>query len=195
MKLPINNVYHKNFYVQKLMVDKTFLNSKRIEFFKKFITDKKVLHVGFVDWPITSTKNNLHLEIAPMCQRLDGIDPNYKKDLNLDVPNGKIYISWNDIPNDYDIILVPEVIEHVGNVEDFLKLISSRNGKLIITAPDAFLLHHHFESTDVFLEAVHPDHNFWFTPYTLKNIIDKYSDKKVQSLHWIQNQSIAAICE
>jgi hypothetical protein len=196
MKELINNSYHKSFYVQKLSVDKTFLNSKRISFFKQFIEGKKVLHVGFVDWPITNLKNNLHLEISPLCARLDGIDPNYKEELNLNVSNGKIYLSWDEVPNDYDIILVPEVIEHVGNIESFLKLISSRNGTLIITAPDAVLLQHHFQSTDrEFLEAVHPDHNYWFTPYTLKNAIDKYSEKKVVSLHWIQNQSIAAVCK
>jgi len=195
MKELVNDGYHKSYYVQKVSVDKTFLNLKRIDFFKKFIQNKKVLHVGFVDWPVTNLKNNLHLRISPECQRLDGIDPNYTKDLNLDVPNGKIYLSWDDVPNDYDVILVPEVIEHVGNVEDFLKLVSSKNGKLIITAPDAFLLQHHFQSSNEFLEAVHPDHNCWFTPYTLKNVIDKYSEKKVKSLHWIQNQSIAAVCE
>jgi hypothetical protein len=196
MKELINNSYHKSFYVQRLDVDKTFLNSKRIEFFKKFIENKKVLHVGFVDWPVTNLKNNLHLAISSLCLRLDGIDPNYNKDLNLDVTNGTIYVSWNDVPDDYDVILVPEVIEHVGNIESFLKLISSRNGTLIITAPDAVLLQHHFQSTDrEFLEAVHPDHNYWFTPYTLKNAIDKYSEKKVVSLHWIQNQSIAAVCK
>jgi hypothetical protein len=196
MKELINNSYHKSFYVQKLSLDKTFLNLKRISFFKQFIEGKKVLHVGFVDWPITNLKNNLHLELSSLCSRLDGIDPNYKEELNLNVSNGTIYLSWDDVPNDYDIILVPEVIEHVGNIESFLKLISSRNGTLIITAPDAFLLQHHFQLTnDIFLEAVHPDHNCWFTPYTLKTVIDKYSDKKVISLHWIQNQSIAAVCK
>lgn len=196
MKELINNAYHKSFYVQKLSVDKTFLNSKRISFFKQFIEGKKVLHVGFVDWPITNLKSNLHLELSPLCSRLDGIDPNYKEELDLNVSNGTIYLSWDDVPDDYDIILVPEVIEHVGNIESFLKLLSSKKGILIITAPDAFLLHHHFQSTEhEFLEAVHPDHNYWFTPYTLKTVIDKYSEKKVMSLHWIQNQSIAAVCK
>jgi hypothetical protein len=181
---------------QLLSIDQTHRNSSRLDFLQPLLTGKKVLHVGFVDWPKKiSADKTLHLVIAPWCARLDGIDPNVEQAEKLCVPNGDIFLNWNQVPNDYDIILVPEVIEHVSNVADFFAKLNNYTGTLIVTAPDAYLLQTNFEETaDGFSELVHPDHNCWYSPYTLKNTINKFSNKKVSSLHWLDNSSIAAIC-
>ena len=196
MKELINGKYHKAFFVQRETVDKTFIKTARVNFFRPHVTGKKVLHIGFVDWPITDPDNNLHLSLSPLCERLDGFDVNFEHAEELRVPNGELYNEWDLLPNDYDVIIIPEVIEHVGNVEDFLRKISLKTGVLIITAPDAYLLQHEWEETDSeFLEAVHPDHNCYYTPYTLKSTIEKYTDRKVTSLHWVNKRSVAAICK
>ncbi len=186
------------YFTQKISVDTTSRETTRPEFIKQSVKDLKVLHVGFVDYPITNTKKNLHLNIAPLCKRLDGIDPNSTEEIKsiLSVPNGQIYNSWSDIPNDYDLILVPEVIEHVDNVALFLQQLDLYKGRLIITAPCAYILNKNFKEEDgLFIETVHPDHNCWYTPYTLKNVINKYSkNRQVTSLHWT-NASIIAICD
>ena len=183
---------------QNLKIDKEFRHGDRIDFFKKYITDKKVLHVGFADYPITKPKKNLHLKIFSFCKILDGIDPNLNEELEniLRVPNGKMFNSWHDINDDYDVILVPEVLEHVGNAEDFLKLLDKLKGILIITTPDAYLCHSHFTELDeTFSERVHFDHKCWYSPYTLKNTINNAcTNKKVQSLHWLQDHQICAVC-
>jgi hypothetical protein len=189
--------------LQRLEVDQTYLQGDRLDFFRPFLENKKVLHVGFVDWPITRKNKSLHLTIAPWCQRLDGVDVHAEKADHLKVPNGNLYFDWTQVPNDYDTILVPEVIEHVDNIQQFFETLNKFKGTLIVTAPDAFLLYHsHFnvvkhkltQSPNEFVEIVHPDHNCWYSPYTLKNTINKFSIKKVQSLHWVMNQSIAAVC-
>jgi hypothetical protein len=47
----------------------------------------------------------------------------------------------------------------------------------------------------VYIETVHPDHNCWYTPYTLKNVINKYSKtRQVTSMHWVFG-SIVAVCD
>lgn len=189
--------------LQRLTVDQTYKDQDRLVFFRPYVENKKVLHVGFVDWPITRTHKNLHLNIAPWCRRLDGIDIHAEKAQHLQVPNGDLYSHWSSVPNDYDTILVPEVIEHVDNIQQFFQTLNQYHGTLIITAPDAFLLYHSnfnvvkhklTQDPSEFVEIVHPDHNCWYSPYTLKNTIDKFSNKKVQSLHWVMNQSIAAVC-
>jgi len=181
---------------QLVSVDQTYRNSSRLDFFQPLLMGKKVLHVGFVDWPKKiSADKTLHLVIAPWCARLDGIDPDVEQAEKLRVPNGDIFSSWDQVPNDYDIILVPEVIEHVGNVADFFATLNNYAGTLIVTAPDAYLLQKNFEETiNGFSELVHADHNCWYSPYTLKNTINKFSSKKVLSLHWLDNSIIAAIC-
>jgi hypothetical protein len=186
------------YFSQTVTVDSTSQNISRLDFLTPLVADLKVLHVGFVDYPITKSKKNLHLRIAPACKRIDGIDPNATDEIKsvLSVPNGNIYDSWNDVPNDYDVIIVPEVIEHVDNVALFLQQLDQVKGKLIITAPCAYKLSGNFrEETELYIETVHPDHNCWYTPYTLKNVINKYSKtRQVTSMHWAVG-SIVAVCD
>ena len=185
------------YFSQTVTVDSASQNISRLDFLTPLVTDLKVLHVGFVDYPITKPKKNLHLRIAPVCKRIDGIDPNATDEIKLvlSVPNGNIYDSWNDVPNDYDVIIVPEVIEHVDNVALFLQQLDQVKGKLIITAPCAYKLSNNFrEENEMYIETVHPDHNCWYSPYTLKNVINKYSKtRQVTSMHWAVG-SIVAVC-
>lgn len=186
------------YFTQSVKIDESSINVSRHDFIKQIVEDKKVLHIGFADYPITKPKKNLHLYIASVCQRLDGIDPNLDE-INkkiLTVVNGTIFQNWDNVPNDYDIILVPEVIEHVDNVASFLQHLDNYQGTLIITAPCAYLLKNNFrKENDDFIEIVHPDHNCWYSPYTLKNVINKYSkSRQVRSLHWTST-SIVAVCE
>lgn len=186
------------YFSQTVTVDSTSQNISRLDFLTPLVADLKVLHVGFVDYPITKPKKNLHLRIAPVCKRIDGIDPNATDEIKsvLSVPNGDIYDSWNDVPNDYDVIIVPEVIEHVDNVALFLQQLDQVKGKLIITAPCAYKLSGNFrEANELYIETVHPDHNCWYSPYTLKNVINKYSKtRQVTSMHWAVG-SIVAVCD
>lgn len=179
-------------------IDESTISTSRKRFLINYIKNKKVLHVGFVDYPITDIKKNLHLALSSECQRLDGIDPNITPEIEklLSVPNGNIVKKWDDVKDDYDIIIVPEVLEHVGNAEDFLTLLDQYNSTLIITVPDIYQLKDtsFFKDNGLFIECVHPDHNCWYSPYTFKNIIKKYiKNKKTQELFFIEG-SIAAVC-
>lgn len=191
----VNGKKHKEFFVQIIEVDKTYKDKSRLDFFLPLVKGKKILHVGFVDWPITKPENSFHIWLSQHSKQVDGMDVNKEGADQLSIPNGKNYFDWSEIVDQYDLIMVSEVIEHVDNVKNFLETLDRYSGKLIITAPDAYLLQHHFEENDKFVEVVHPDHNCYYSPYTLKNTIEKYSKRKVTSLHWIQNHSIAAICE
>lgn len=193
----VNGVPHDEYFVQTVQVIDNN-NQTRFDFLLPYVIGKHVLHVGFVDYPITDPSNNLHLKLAPHCLRLDGYDVNNDHIDKLTVKNGKNYSDWTQVPDDYEVIIVPEVIEHVGNSEDFLKQISQKTGTMIVTAPDSVLMNNRYQVLDnqgLAFEVVHPDHNCVYTPYTLKNLINKYSYKKVQTLHWVGYQSIAAICK
>ena len=70
-------------------------------------------------------------------------------------------------------------------------------GHLVITVPDAYQCHkRHFDyvqSTDTFVEVVHPDHNCWYTPYTLANVIAKYTPWTLDGLWFFNNISLLAM--
>jgi 2-polyprenyl-3-methyl-5-hydroxy-6-metoxy-1,4-benzoquinol methylase len=191
---------NKSYFVQKLKINNEFRKYSRLDFLKIFIKEKNVLHVGCADYPITDTSSNLHLNLYKFCKKLDGVDLkiNDENKKILSVPNGQLFSNWDKLENCYDVILIPEVVEHIGNLQNFLEFLDGYNGTLIFTAPDAYLLMKNFleisENDFNFQEVVHPDHNYWFTPYTLKNVINKYSkNRQVDELFWIKG-SIAAIC-
>lgn len=75
----------------------------------------------------------------------------------------------------WDYIVIGEVLEHVDNPVAFLKAIAEnyrRNiQRFIITAPNALCLKSVFNSYQHGTEGINSDHKYWFTPYTLCNVV------------------------
>lgn len=191
---------HEEFYLQHVQVSDRFEGWSRLEVFREFCDAKKVLHIGCTGWPRTNPSTSLHVELAPDCARLDGYDVHTEayELLRPLVRNGDFLSALSAAPP-YDVILIPEVLEHVANVESFLTEMSALRAKrFIITVPDLFqCFGRHFEyikKSGSFLEAVHPDHNCWYSPYTLINTIKKYTPWEVRELYWFNKISLLADC-
>lgn len=171
-----------SYWVQKVATSKI---SNRNTYFENFCLDKKVLHFGCTDWPIFNPENNLHIKLSKSAKIIHGFDIDKKGINNLKkFVNQEYFSDFSEIKNsEYDVCLVPETIEHVDNVKIFLEGLSTIKAKLfLITAPNCFANVHmvrNVNGTDEFVEIVHPDHNCWYSPYTLKNQIEKYSNLKV----------------
>ncbi len=185
------------FWVQKVPYKRI---DKRLEFFISECKNKNVLHFGCTDWPIFNPNNNLHIQLSKITNSIDGFDIDkegiheLKKYVDQDY-----YSDYKQLPTKkYDICLIPETIEHVDNVADFLINISKINAsKFYITAPNCFSkirLKNYSIKKDHFIEVVHPDHNSWFSPYTLKNQIEKYSHLKVNMTYLLENETMVC-CE
>lgn len=185
------------YWVQKISFKRV---KSREQFFIEHCQNKDVLHFGCTDWPIFNPNNNLHIKLSKHTNTLDGFDidiegiENLKKYVNQDY-----FSNFMDIPKKkYDICLIPETIEHVDNVKDFLENISNINAsKFLITAPNCFAKGRHkrnYMGKDYFMELVHPDHNCWYSPYTLKNQIEKYSALKVVNVILLENDRMIC-CE
>lgn len=185
-----------DYWIQKI-------NVKRIQnrevVFRPFLENKKVLHIGCTDYPIFDAKNNLHIKISKYTSVLHGMDVD--KD-GLDVLNrhyaGTYFTDLNDSYKfEYDTVLVPETIEHVENVGLFLKEISKVKAEtFIITGPNAFNdygVNEYDDKINIFTESIHPDHNCWFSPYTLKNAIEKYSGLNVTEVY-LCNHDLMVVC-
>jgi hypothetical protein len=190
---------HKNFYVQKILFSDI---SCRMNLFEYYCKNKKVLHIGCTDYPIFNPENNLHINISKLTYEIHGFD--------LDIEGLKVlkqyvdqpyFSSLADVTDSYDICLIPEVIEHVNNISLFLKDIEKIDAKLfIIAAPNAFGNFYrnlnYFRTGKLSVEIEHPDHNCYFSPYTLKNAIQKYSCLKVQNILLTDNQkSVTCVCK
>jgi hypothetical protein len=44
------------------------------------------------------------------------------------------------------------------------------------------------------VEVVHPDHNCWYTPFTLSNVIKKYTNWQLDGMFFFNGMSLLAAC-
>ena len=189
------------FFEQRLKVSPKFISKRRINVLPEYCVGKRVAHVGCMDWPITNYSNNLHIAIDKVCKTLVGVDVNDEnfEEMKQYIKNKELVSALEEIESrEFDILLIPEVLEHVDNLGDFLKNLNKiKTREVIITVPDAFLCYNrHFSySKCEFLEVIHPDHNCWFSPYTLKNIVDKFTDWSLKEMFFLENMSIMGVFE
>lgn len=140
---------------------------------------KRVLHMGCADHISLLEKKReqgryLHGLLAQSAEFLAGTDINREALMEMEKAgiSGDLY-HVSDLPStmEFDILLVPDVIEHVGDVEIFLRSLNEISAeKIVITTPNAFRLRNRwlFKS-----EFVNTDHKYWFSPYTLsKSLYD-----------------------
>jgi 2-polyprenyl-3-methyl-5-hydroxy-6-metoxy-1,4-benzoquinol methylase len=182
-----------NYWVQKI---ETSAIQNRVSYFEELYLNKTVIHFGCTDWPIFDSNNNLHIKLSKHAKVLHGFDIDKEGIENLKkFVNQEYFSAFSEIPDiEYDICLVPETIEHVDNVRLFLEELSKvRANTFIITAPNCFSKEHlsrNFYADDYFVEVVHPDHNCWYSPYTLKNQIEKYSSLNVECVKLLEEDKM-----
>ena len=185
------------FWVQNVQVLKI---SDRMPYFEELCKNKKVLHFGCTDWPVFNPENNLHIKLSKIATTLHGFDIDKEGIDNLKkYVNQEYFSDFKEVKDAfYDICLVPETIEHVDNVRIFLEGLSNiKANKFLITAPNCFApvhMHRNINKQNLFQELIHPDHNCWYSPYTLKNQIEKYSNLKVTKVLLIQDERMIC-CE
>lgn len=174
---------------------KQLYKSRELEF-KKFCLNKKVLHVGCTDYPFDGA-NGLHKHLCEYAD-VDGVDTDREGiDRFSQIFKGDFFYNLKDINKSYDVVLVPEVLEHVDNAGAFLNQIDKIDFKtLIITVPDVLSCYkyNHFDyQDDKYIEACHPDHVAWYSPLTLRNITEKNTKCKCKEFYLINGRSIMTI--
>lgn len=167
-----------DFFKQRIT---TTVHQDRVSFFNKKTEGKTVLHYGCADWPIYNKDNNLHYRMCQTSDKVDGFDVDKETITQMSESgmfrDGSLYYELPD--KIYDFLLIPETIEHVNNVELFLESILKNvdvHTEFLITAPNAFVMSQfdvNIDSGDSYIETIHPDHNCWFSVYTLPNFIEK----------------------
>lgn len=186
------------FFVQKQPVSDELNGRSRLEVLASLCAGKRVLHVGCVDWPITDLEQSLHLRLDRLGE-VDGFDIHDELFAEMQPHlRGRLFSRWSEVPHDYDLVLVPEVMEHVANLQDFLSELDAVGAKeYVITVPDAFsCMRRHFDynaGAQTMVEVVHPDHNCWYTPYTLANVLRKYTPWQLQGLWFFNRMSLLAV--
>lgn len=170
----------------------------RVDFILEQCRNKRVLHIGFVDYPFTIQKINdgsiLHLQLQKVTKDLLGLDNNDDTIHEYCKATGDTRVVTADITKHYpvaaidfnpEIILFSEVAEHLAcplKAVNILYDSFANNTKILVTVPNYTALDSiasGFNKT----EGIHPDHYWYFSPYTLCKLFD---DKKftLEQLHF-----------
>ena len=167
----------------------------------EYAAGKKVLHLGCVDEGLTQEKFQqgllLHDRIQSVARELWGIDNDgvgldwmrehgYQNLFLADIE--KIASLPEILDEEFDLILLPEVMEHLDNPGRFLQCVLPllrEHTELLITVPNATSLANLIEYW-YGRELVHPDHNFWFSYRTLTSLLGKFGLEVVMSAAYSQ---------
>lgn len=150
-------------------------------------TGKRVLHFGFLDSIFLERKLSdgslLHSRLSTVASDLYGVDINAAlldqyRDATGDIQNLIWDIADGMIPRQlqqsFDLILFPEVLEHVPNpglvLANLASLCRSTGSALCLTVPNAFDMYN-FMAAMHGAELIHPEHCYTFTPYTLGKLL------------------------
>jgi glycosyltransferase involved in cell wall biosynthesis/2-polyprenyl-3-methyl-5-hydroxy-6-metoxy-1,4-benzoquinol methylase len=181
------------------------LSSDRKDFTMEFCRGKRVLHVGCVDAGIMDERidanNFLHYQIANVAEKVIGADIEQQ---GLDRLAGEGFEVYHlNLENDgdllkklaaqVDVIVLPEVIEHLNNVGMALENLKACGfkGEILLSTPNAFSFRT-FKLIGKCVELVHPDHNYYFSPMTLKTILSKhgFDIERLVMYYWPTNDLV-----
>lgn len=195
----------------------------RVTFLLDICRNRNLLHIGFLDAPITTEKISsgefLHTKLSSVATSNYGVDIDLSsmseyRNISGDLNNSVIDILQSDFDvtifkNRFDVILLPEVLEHLPNPGMALvhlgNILDVNPGSLlVITVPNAFSKEH-FAAAASSVEMVHPDHYYYFSPITLKKLlkdsgfvnveIGLYSHtENIQNSIGITSNGIIAVC-
>lgn len=170
----------------------------RVDFILNYCHNKKVLHVGCTDHPFTKAKleNNslLHQSLKQVSAKVTGIDNNKDSIEEYRKLTGDNDIYYCDIMQHYpeeikagefDIVLLSEVLEHLKDPAGALDILFehfNNDTKILVTVPNYAAI----DSLAASLhkkESIHPDHFWYFSPYTVTKLFNEKRFKLLQ-LHF-----------
>jgi 2-polyprenyl-3-methyl-5-hydroxy-6-metoxy-1,4-benzoquinol methylase len=148
-----------------------------------------VTHVGFADAGMRDVACRdghwLHARLAAVARSLVGVDVDAAGVAEAKEAGYEAHVIDCRDPDDIaraavrpaELLVAGEVIEHVDSVGAFLdglRALTTPDGTMIVTTPNAFRLLN-VAATLTGRELVHPDHVSWYSWYTLINVLERHS--------------------
>lgn len=148
-----------------------------------YIKGKNVLHIGCTGhntYPCEEEENWLHGIVAREAGDCVGLDINKELINNLNKMNYKcIYGDAQNFSLDkkYDVILAPDVIEHLHDYKGFFTCIRTHlvdDGILLITTPQPWFFLRFLRCLIKGDAGFHQEHTLWFCRHTLEEMLHRY---------------------
>lgn len=197
MRNEIYQIYGDFLFGKKIDVSRRFQDPstdiivERTNYLRHISIGKKVLHIGCLDHPhiiLEKVQSGTWLhgiisEVSELCVGVDVNSSGYNfVRTKLGVKNIQLLdlsksLTDHELSNlrqvEWDLILCPEILEHVTNHQKLLQNLAAvayQGTRLVITGPNAFRFVN-FVNTLRGFEELNTDHSYWFSFYTLSHIL------------------------
>jgi len=169
---------------------------------------KCVLHLGCVDYPFTKLRGEqlLHRQLLKVTSDLYGVDAS-REGVEQLLAEGFSHLMVADveqmgpgtIPEKCDLIIAGEIIEHLACPGAFLRSLKAQmhhDTQLLLTTPNAFGFKGFVHSL-LGREKVHPDHNYYFSHFTISQLLTKFGFQCEETCYYqeVRGDGIARIIE
>lgn len=170
----------------------------RVDYILDYCRHKRVLHLGFTDYPYTLQKISngslLHLKLKASTKSLIGMDIEEESIIQYSSATNDSNVFKGDVMIGYpltviefkpEIILMGEVLEHLKNPGKAIEVLYESFGEgttVLITVPNYTSLDSISASINK-TETIHPYHHWYFSPYTLRQLFDE-KRFKLKELHF-----------
>ena len=182
----------KSLNIQKVKIEKSLpIINDRETFIVDTCSNKNVLHIGCIGTKIERIKedgseNNemcLHEKIAEVSNNIlgididdDGINELRNKNPNLELLSANVEdIDPSSIDPNLDLIVLGEVLEHMGNPMKALKALREiakvNDATILITVPNAFGLRNMIGMIFSHTEMTRLDHYYYYSSVVLNSLI------------------------
>lgn len=181
--------FNEDLHVHYIYEPEDYVYRSRFDILTALCQSKTVIHVGCVDHDIDAIERKLkrgtwlHKRLTDVAARCYGIDIQvqgiaYMQErlgyFDSEAINILTHDSTTLLNNHWDYLLLPEVLEHIGNPVEFLSALrikmKGRVDRVVITVPHALYEGNH-KRTSQGVERINSDHRFWFTAYTLSKLM------------------------
>jgi hypothetical protein len=160
----------------------------RVTFLTNLAKGKKIIHLGCLDHlPLIDDKITrrqwLHKELTENASVCIGVDIDEETKAYVEDKYGFKNIILGDFTKSklpelarqsWDYAILGEILEHIDNPVDYLKLIKSHYSdclaRIVVTVPNAWT-QTTMRMANRSSEVINSDHRYWFTPYTLAKVI------------------------
>lgn len=149
---------------------------------------RRVLHIGCCDHlPLIREKVALglylHQNLCRAASRCIGVDTNAEGvELLRELGFAEVYLPGEVPPLEFDLCLLADVIEHVGDPVGLLRSVAQyRCDHLVVVTPNVFRWRNCLPTA----ELINTDHRYWFSPFTLcKVLVDAgWEPRQVELCH------------
>lgn len=142
---------------------------------------KKVFHLGFADAPFTREKLErgelLHSRLLQVSAALYGTDTDADAVAMYRSLTGDEQVAACRLEEveatflqQYDLVLAGELLEHLPDPAEFIKVLAGnmRAGQELVVSVPSYAAWDNLAAALQGTESVHPDHEWYFSPYTLQ---------------------------